>query len=119
MSVTILQVEGKKIVFADYTACKQSSELIEVLHKCEEIFKKMPNGEVLSLGDFTGTRIDKEFMEEAKAVAIRTSNKKVKKSALLGVVGLKKVFLMGYNLVSAQKFIPFETKEAAISYLIE
>lgn len=84
----------------------------------EKTVIKQP-GKVLALGDVTGTKLNAEYMAKAKEIAGRTLNHKVQKGAFLGVSGLKKVLLNGFNLVSKVKFIPFETRTQALEYLIK
>lgn len=45
---------------------------------------------------------------------------KISKRAVLGITGIKKILLAGYNKVSGKgvKAIPFDTKEEALEYLV-
>ena len=118
MSVTSISHKGKKIIFTDYTSCKTTEELISKMRESERFTLAQP-GEVLSMVDVTGTSLNAEFMKEVKAMAKRSLNGRISKGALLGVTGLKKALLLGFNVVTTIKFIPFETKEEALDYLAE
>ena len=118
MSVTSISHKGKNIIFTDYTSCKTTEELIAKMLETEK-FTLAQQGPVLSAADVTGTRLNGEFMKEAKTMAKRSLNDKITKGALLGVTGMKKALLLGLNLVTSIKWIPFETKEEALDYLVE
>jgi len=117
MPVSIITYKGKKIIYGDYSPYKSTEELMSNLRQAEKLF--IDNPEVsLVLTNVTGTSLGTEFMNEAKRMAQRTFNKQTEKSALLGVTGLKKVLLNGFNLVAKVKWTPFDSKEAALEYLV-
>lgn len=116
MSAELITHNGKKIVFGDYSKCNTKEKMIEKLYEVETLMQKQ-TGPVLYLADLTKTHGSIEFMTAAKEVAKRTFNHKVEKAALLGISGIKKVLLNGFNAVSSQKFEPFDTKEMALDFL--
>ncbi len=116
MSVELITYNGKKIVFGDYSECNTKEKMIEKLYEVEKLMNNQ-HGSVLYLADLTNTHGSREFMKAAKEVANRTFNHKVEKAALLGIVGIKKVLLNGFNAVSKYKFEPFDTKEMALEFL--
>jgi len=116
MSLELITHRGKTIIFVDYSVCKSDEELLQHHAEFEQLVIKQP-GKVLALGDVTNTKLNTEFMATAKNIAKRTLNDKLEKGAFLGVTGLKKVLLNGFNLASKIKFLPFESKAEALEYL--
>lgn len=116
MSAELIKYNGRKIVFGDYSECKTKEKMIEKLLEVEQLMHKQ-HGMVLYLADLTNTHGSREFMKAAKEVANRTFNHKVERAALLGIVGIKKVLLNGFNAVSKYKFEPFDNKELALEFL--
>ncbi|MDW3191736.1 MAG: hypothetical protein R8G66_05205 [Cytophagales bacterium] len=118
MSVNIISHKGKSIVQADYSVCTNQEELLAKHLEVEQVIRKQGK-EVLTLVDVTGTSLNSEFMAAAKDLARRTLNDHVPKGAILGVTGLKKALLLGFNVVATIKWLPFDTQEEAMDYLIE
>lgn len=118
MSVTIISHKGKKkVVLADYSVCTNQEELLAKHFEAEKVIK-LQGKEVPTLVDVTDTSLNSEFMAAAKDLARRTLNEHVSKGAVLGVTGLKKALLLGFNVVATIKWLPFETQEEAMDYLI-
>jgi len=64
---------------------------------------------------FTNQHGSREYMHE-----LRDLNDKVSKRAVLGISGIKKVLLTGYNKLSGKgtKAIPFDIKEKTLAYWV-
>jgi hypothetical protein len=116
MPVEVITYNNKRIVFGDFSKCNTKEKMIDKLSELELLMLKQP-GKVLYLADLSNTFGSVEFMNAVKNVAKRTFNIKVEKAALLGIVGIKKVLLNGFNTVSQNKFEPFDTKEQALEFL--
>ena len=116
MSINLINHQGQQIVFVDYRSCKTKEEMIAKLKDAEDVIKKTP-GKVHSLSDFTGTHGSPEFMAEIKRAGRETFDIKTDKVATIGITGIKKVLLNGYNLVVKKKVPAFDTKEKAMEYL--
>jgi len=101
----------------DYTHCKNTDEMIKVLEDVRREFEK-PGGPYLTLNDFTGTFGSSEFMNTAKKYKELFDNKTLK-TAILGITGIKKILLNGYNAFVRKKQMPFDTKEEALEYLVK
>lgn len=115
MNSTWIDYKGKKILYTVYS--KQSSaQMIESLKEQVEIVKQQ-NGKVLILDDFRDSFASQEFYDLAKDLGKNILAQKTRKNAILGVEGVKKLLLQGYNLFAGQKIEPFDTKEQALDYL--
>ncbi|MEM9337872.1 MAG: hypothetical protein AAGA66_04035 [Bacteroidota bacterium] len=118
MAITTIDHNGKQIVFVDYTQCKTKEATIEKLREAAEYIRKESHP-VLVLSDFTGTFATKEFMSEANRLNKEILDRKTRKGAVLGITGVKKILLDGYNLLSRQsKLVPFLDKQEALDYLV-
>ena len=56
-------------------------------------------------------------MKKASQYANEYFNKRPALNAAIGVSGLKKILLQGYNLVVKDKIVPFNTMDEALNYL--
>ena len=72
-------------------------------------------GRFLSFCDSGST----EFMQRAKQLGKEIFDSRTSKSAVLGVTGIKKILLNGYNMIVKNKLEPFDTKEEALEYLVK
>jgi hypothetical protein len=109
---------GKEIFFVDYSQCKDKWEMIKLLEASADFYRRS-NTKILSLSDFHNIKGSSEFMDAAKKLNKEVLDDWTEKGAVIGVSGLKKVLLQGYNLIASQKLIPFDTKEEALKYLAE
>ncbi|MFN8255772.1 MAG: hypothetical protein U0W24_08805 [Bacteroidales bacterium] len=116
MSLSYINYKGKTILFVDYKGCKTASEMIGILEKVKELYEKSSTP-FLALNDFTGTFGSSEFLNAASKHKELFDAKTIK-TAVLGITGLKKVLLNGYNAFVKKKQVPFDTKEEALEYLV-
>ncbi len=117
MSLSFITHKGKRIMFIDYTSCKNIEEMIKVLEQVIMEYEK-PGGQYLTLNDFTGTYGSTEFMNAASKHKELFDSKTIK-TAVLGITGIKKILLNGYNAFVKKKQMPFDTKEEALEYLVK
>ncbi len=68
------------------------------------------------LSDYSNIHIGNEIMQIFKSNTAVFDETKV---ALLGVTGLKKLMLWGYNTVAKKQVLSFDTKEEALEYLVQ
>lgn len=117
MPVSTFVHQKKEIVYVDYTQCTSDQERYDVLQQTADLLIKHPGG-ALVLANFTGQYGRREFMNKAKDLEAKYGHN-VDKRALIGIEGLKKVLLMGFNRFSkGKKSIPFDSREEALTYLV-
>ncbi|MDF1546327.1 MAG: hypothetical protein P1P88_00805 [Bacteroidales bacterium] len=116
MPFSYIEHKGKKILFIDYTKCKSIDEMIKLLEDVRREYEKS-SGKFLALNDFTGTYGSTDFMNRA-AKHKDFFDEKTLKTAVLGITGIKKILLNGYNAFVKNKQIPFNTKTEALDYLV-
>jgi len=116
MPYSFITHKGKKILFVDYKPCKSIDEMVKLLDDIRQLYEKSSES-FLALNDFTGTFGSNEFMSHAKKHK-ELFDRKTIKTAVLGITGIKKILLNGYNVFVKNKQMPFESKEQALEYLV-
>lgn len=76
------------------------------------------NGHLLVLADFTNTYADNEIMGYLQSDEAKRAAKNVNKMAVVGITGLKKMFLQVYNTMTGSIARPCADLESAKQYLI-
>jgi hypothetical protein len=108
---------GREILFADHVGLRGEA-LLQSLQQATQKAIEAPQNDLLLLADYTDTYVNDEIMayltgEESKQVA-----KKARKIAVVGVTGIKKIFLNTYNLVTGSGTRAFNDLESAKQYLV-
>jgi len=116
MPFSYIEHKGKKILFVDYTKCKSIDEMIKLLEDVRREYEKASD-KFLALNDFTGSYGSNDFLNRASKYKDLFDSKTIK-TAVLGITGIKKILLNGYNAFVKNKQIPFNTKEEALEYLV-
>lgn len=83
----------------------------------EEIVRKAPENSLLVLADFRQTRISKDLMDLLTASS-KITKSHVKKTAVLGVVGTKRVLADMLTRFTGQPLSFFDSEETAREWLI-
>lgn len=114
------EYKGKRIIYADYTGCKKSDDLIKVLHEVVKLESSVEGKSALTLADFRNScAISTEYMNEAKKLGVEIRNHKVAKTALMGITGIRKVLLSGYQMFTGDKSMKvIEDESMAKEWLI-
>jgi hypothetical protein len=103
-------------MYIDYTQCKTTAEMIDLLEQVADEYRKS-NDSFLTLNDFTGNFGHDDFLKRAKELGPSVFDHKTKKSAIIGITGVKKILLQAYNKFVTNKQVPFNTKQEALDYL--
>lgn len=118
MSIKYISHKGKQILYIDYTKCKTVEETLAVLELVKAEYEKS-EGLMLTLNNFEDAYGSSEYMKKASQYGKEIFNKRTAKNAALGVTGIKKILLHGYNTIVKDKIVPFNTMEEALDYLAE
>ncbi len=111
--------KGKIVSYFDYRGLSSlnEAEFIKTIEAATEYFFKWGNNQV-TLVDlreaYTNSNIINVWREAAKKSAPMIS-----KSAILGISGAKAILVRGVNLFTKLDIRPFDTKEAALDWLVE
>jgi hypothetical protein len=108
--------KGHKILFVDYKGLR-GNEIVEMIHTANQIILEA-EGSILSFGDFTGTYATDEIVAYLQNEETKQAAKKLRKNAVVGITGIKKIFLNVYNMVTGGGAKPCNDIESAKEYLI-
>lgn len=120
MPISDISHHGKSVVLVDYSDCKKKQQMLDLALELTDYLLAKPDKHLLVLFDYTDAYLSSEFMKVAKEGRAKLYRSKTAKAAALGVTGIKKVLLKGYNALSKGEGIQmFDTKEQALDYLVE
>jgi len=115
--VRFIKHKGHAILVIDFSNCS-SKEMLLLLDLVQASVKRHAPGSLLTLADFTGTRIDKKVAVRAKEVLV-LDRPYVKKSAWVGTENLPHVFYENFKSFSQRDFPIFATREEAMDWLVK
>lgn len=116
MPISFIEHKGEKILFVDYTSCKSIDEMVKLLDDVRRLYERSTT-KFKALNDFTGVSANNDFLNHANRYK-ELFDAKTERTAILGVTGVKKILLNGYNIFVKNKQMPFSTKEEALEYLV-
>lgn len=114
MKVNWINHNNKKILYADYRDLQIPEMINQLIFESDIILKSTEK--VLYLGNFEGAIIESEFIKKAYELGKKTEPRN-KKSAIVGVDGMKTIFLNTYNMNTGGKNKAFNTEQKALEYL--
>ena len=109
--------QGKQILLIDYSGCTRQT-LLDILKERERMVMEQPPGSVLLLVDVAGAQFSKDTVEEVKKVAVRERDR-VKRTAIVGMETIPKVFLDAVRTFSARDIHSCPTREEAMDWLVK
>lgn len=119
MPITTLTHQSKKVVFIDYQGCSNKDDMLDMVRQTTDYVLAMPDPHVLMLFDYTHAFGSRDYMKLAQESRDKIYKAKSTKSACIGISGIKKVLLQGYNAIGGSRGLkPFNTKEEALDYLV-
>ena len=117
-----IEHKGKRILYCDYTnfSLADFQALKDELDAVVEIMIQQPEGSLLSLSDIRGSVASSQVIDIFKEGA-KTAAKHIKRQAVVGVTGLKKVFFDLIVRLSGQNARAFNNDgmEAAKDWLVK
>jgi hypothetical protein len=121
MAVDWIKFRGEKVLFVDYANFK-ANEVLPQMRKAAELCNNS-SFKVLLLANFENVDLGKvsernEILQEAYQLGLKVFNEKTKKSAIIGMSGIKKMFYNLYVRFSKHEIKLFDTKESALAYLV-
>jgi hypothetical protein len=108
---------GKKILLLDYSGIREPSEALRAIKESRDEVRKHPPKSLRVLTDSTDSHYDTAVVQALKDLAAH-DEPYVVASAVVGVVGLKKVVLTAVNLFSKRKIMMFDTRGDALEWLV-
>jgi hypothetical protein len=119
MHSTWIEHRGKKIFYQDfsknfYNAAAVKAELAEV----QKVVTAQPKNSVLVLSDFRDTSVGNELLSSMNAASAATKAY-VRKTAVLGVTGVKRTLADLLTALTGQPLKYFDDMETAKNWLVE
>ncbi|MCP4604083.1 MAG: hypothetical protein GY847_26770 [Proteobacteria bacterium] len=115
--ISLLTHRGKEILVLNYSELA-NGEYLKQIDKVENYIQSTTQKEILKLSILTDTVINDDVMDR-----IRSLNRKYKglieKEAVVGITGVKKVFLKAIFAVSSKDIKPFAEIDEAKDWLVE
>jgi len=107
--------KGKEILYVDYRNLIPET-FLEVIPQAHHFIMNSGKKDILELVDITGSFGNDKVMEELKRTALE-SQALIKKRAVVGVTGVKKILLNALSNFTKEKILAFNTVEEALEYL--
>lgn len=108
---------GQEILFADHVGLREET-LLHSLRRANQKAIEAPQDDLLLLADYSNTYVNDEIMVYLTGEESKQAAKKARKIAVIGVTGIKKIFLNTYNLVTGSGTRAFNDLESAKQYLV-
>jgi hypothetical protein len=112
-----IEHRGKKVLLLDYTGIRDPAEALRAIDATKREVERHPPKSLRVLTDSTDAHYDTAVVQALKSLAAH-DEPYVIASAVVGVVGLKKVVLTAVNLFSKRKITMFDTRPAALDWLV-
>ncbi len=117
MGAEWIDFKNKKILYINYSKLSKD-EMIDLITKSVRMIVDTKSNENLVLTDIRDAFVNEEFLNVAKEQG-KISLPLSKKSAIVGITGIKKILLRTLNSFSPNPRMPFDTLEEAKKWLVE
>ena len=114
--IRFISYKGRQVLLVDVTNCT-TAEMMALAPLVPAQIASEPQGSVLLLADFTGSKFDKTAVESLKQ-AVVLDRPHLKRSAWVGVEAMPKVFYENLKHFSQRDLPVFTTREEALEYLV-
>ncbi len=115
-NVKTLNHMGKKIIFTDFTTCKSQKQIWSMMNEAKSILLTHPEIQS-SVSDVSGVPIGSEVLREWKKMTKEVLNKRLTKTAVIGMHGLKTILFHSIASITTNEIKTFNTKEESLSWL--
>ncbi len=115
--ISFLTHQGHEILLIDFSGC-EAKEILLLLEEVQRTVAGHARNSVLTLGDFTGAHIDRAVATRMKEVMV-LDRPFVKRSALVGVESVPKVYYENIKSFTQRNFPSFKTREEAMDWLVK
>lgn len=114
-----IEYNDKKIFFQDFSKLFYNSAAVKVeLEEVQKVVMAQPKGSVLILTDMRDTNVGRELLPAMNAASAATKDY-VKKTAVLGVTGVKRKLADLLSSLTGQPLKYFDDMETAKKWLVE
>ncbi len=116
MSVKWVEYKGKRILYSDYRGLTRQ-EMLDNLDEAARILADEP-GACLTLVNYIGVSGTRDYMDRVKRLGKEVLVRKTAKQAILGITGMKVIFLYAYNKVTGGHAMTFDNEQDAFEWLV-
>jgi len=102
----------------DFTQLRPGPEFLEVIATAQKTIASQPEKSVLAVLDASGASFNNDILGTMKDFT-KANTPYVKAACVVGVNGLLKVALSSISKFSGRNFYAFDTREAAIDWLVQ
>lgn len=114
-----IEHDGKKIFYQDFSRLFFNASMVKAeLAEVQKIVLAEPENSVLILTDIRDTNVGRELLPAMNAASNATKSH-VKKTAVLGVVGIKRTLADMLTSLTGQSLKYFDDEDAAKKWLVE
>jgi hypothetical protein len=114
-----IEHQGKKIFYQDFSKhFYNSADVKTELHEVQKIVKAQPVSSVLVLSDFRDTNVGSDLLPAMNEASAATKDY-VRKTAVLGVIGMKRKLADLLTALTGQPLKYFDDLDTAKDWLVE
>jgi hypothetical protein len=114
-----IEHKGKKIFYQNFSNNFYNSAAVKAeLADVQQVVKSQPANSVLVLSDFRDTNVGSNLLSDMNAASAATKAY-VRKTAVLGVMGMKRKLADLLTAITGQSLKYFDSIEAAKDWLVE
>ena len=120
MTAKWIDCEGKRVLYVDFRKLT-SREILKLMKESDDMVLASPT-KVLYLGNIEDAVVSREVMGQLKQYADKSVRKRFEKLAVVGVMGVKKVFFDAFVAMmdkSSVQVKSFKTEDDALKWLVE
>ncbi len=115
--ITFESYQGRSILIEDFSHLRPGREMLDTIAHAQAVIAAQPLHSVLAVLDATGAHFDAETMAAMKTF-VKANNPYMKCTAVVGITGLLNIAVITLANVSGRPFRSFESREAAMVYLV-
>jgi len=115
--ISFITHQGQDIMLIDFRNCSPK-EMLLLLDEVQHTVAVHPRNSLLTLGDMTGTHMDRAAATRMKEVLV-LDRPYVRRAAWVGTDLVPKVYLDNFKSFSQRRFAYFETREQAMDWLVK
>ena len=118
MDVKWIEHKGRRILYVDYRGAKNEEEMLSVLYKSNEE-EKASSEKVTVLANFENTYASSKYMDEVNRLGKEVTKNIVDKTALIGIVGIKKILVNSFIRFTGDNNLKiFDNEDNAKEWLV-
>jgi hypothetical protein len=114
---SFLTHRGRKILLVDLVDCT-AQEIVERIPAIRKVVDEQPLASLLVLTDVRGARFNSTTNDAMNRYS-KANSPYVKRSAVVGATGLRRIVLQGVRLFTGRDIRSFDDRESALAWLVE